>query len=78
MPLTVEAIERVGAETFIYGTRAQDEQRVAANPGELPPGEVIVRIPGTEAPADRRADPRRGVAPKLHLFSGDGRRRIEA
>ena len=49
--LTVEAIERVGAETFIYGTRQQEVQGVAANPGELPPGEIIVRIPGAVGPA---------------------------
>jgi len=49
--LTVEAIERVGAETFIYGTRQHEIQGVAATPGELPPGEVIVRIPGAIGPA---------------------------
>jgi sn-glycerol 3-phosphate transport system ATP-binding protein len=75
--LTVEAIERVGAETFIYGTRQRDAQAVAANPGELPPGEVIVRIPGAEAPGI--GEKIRAVAPraKLHLFSSDGRKRIE-
>jgi sn-glycerol 3-phosphate transport system ATP-binding protein len=75
--LTVEAIERVGAETFIYGTRQRDAQAVAANPGELPPGEVIVRIPGAEAPGI--GEKIRAVAPrtKLHLFSADGRKRIE-
>src|SRR5260370_42671330 len=36
--LTVEAIERVGAETFIYCTRERDVQGVDANPGQLPPG----------------------------------------
>src|SRR5467141_3689483 len=75
--LTVEAIERVGAETFIYGTRELEVQGVAANPGELPPGEVIVRIPGAIAPAI--GERIRAIAPreKLHLFSADGRRRIE-
>jgi sn-glycerol 3-phosphate transport system ATP-binding protein len=75
--LTVEAIERVGAETFIYGTRQRDAQAVAANPGELPPGEVIVRIPGAEAPGI--GEKIRAIAPrtKLHLFSADGRKRIE-
>jgi sn-glycerol 3-phosphate transport system ATP-binding protein len=75
--LTVEAIERVGAETFIYGSRRNETQDVAATPGELPPGEVIVRIPGAVAPAIgeriRAAAPRE----KLHLFSADGRKRIE-
>jgi sn-glycerol 3-phosphate transport system ATP-binding protein len=52
-------------------------QGVAANPGELPPGEVIVRIPGAIAPAI--GERIRAIAPreKLHLFSADGRKRIE-
>ena len=49
--LTVEAAEKVGAETFVYGTREREIPGVAGNPGELPPGEVIVRIPGAVAPA---------------------------
>ncbi|HEY3893556.1 MAG TPA: sn-glycerol-3-phosphate import ATP-binding protein UgpC [Bradyrhizobium sp.] len=75
--LTVEAIERVGAETFVYGTRAREARDVAANPGELPPGEVLVRIPGAVAPAI--GERIRAIAPleKLHLFSSDGRRRID-
>jgi len=77
LDLTVEAIERVGAETFIYGTRQHQVQGVAANPGELPPGEVIVRIPGAIAPAIGGRI--RAIAPreKLHLFSADGRQRID-
>src|ERR1700722_18346472 len=77
LELTVEAIERVGAETFIYGPRRHEVQGVAANPGELPPGEVIVRIPGAVAPAI--GERIRAIAPreKLHLFSADGRRRID-
>jgi sn-glycerol 3-phosphate transport system ATP-binding protein len=77
LDLSVEAIERVGAETFIYGTRQQQVQGVAANPGELPPGEVIVRIPGAIAPAI--GERIRAIAPreKLHLFSADGRKRVD-
>jgi sn-glycerol 3-phosphate transport system ATP-binding protein len=77
LDLTVEAIERVGAETFIYGARQDLAQGVAANPGELPPGEVIVRIPGAVAPAI--GERIRAIAPreKLHLFSADGRKRID-
>src|SRR5258708_8548410 len=77
LDLTVEAIERVGAETFLYGTRQHEVQGVAANPGELPPGEVIVRIPGATAPAI--GERIRAIAPreKLHLFSADGRERID-
>jgi sn-glycerol 3-phosphate transport system ATP-binding protein len=75
--LTVEAVERVGAETYVYGARQREAQGVAANPGELPPGEVIVRIPGATAPAI--GERIRAVAPpvKLHLFSADGRKRVE-
>jgi sn-glycerol 3-phosphate transport system ATP-binding protein len=77
LDLTVEAIERVGAETFIYGGRKNGAQIMAADPGELPPADVIVRIPGAIAPAI--GEPIRAVAPreKLHLFSADGRKRIE-
>jgi sn-glycerol 3-phosphate transport system ATP-binding protein len=77
LELTVEAIERVGAETFIYGARQHAAQGVAANPGESPPGEVIVRIPGAVAPAI--GERIRALAPreKLHLFSADGRKRID-
>ncbi|UGY18819.1 sn-glycerol-3-phosphate import ATP-binding protein UgpC [Bradyrhizobium septentrionale] len=74
--LTVEAIEHVGAETFVYGSRQREQQSVAANPGELPPGEVIVRVPGATGPAI--GEPIRAVAPrdKLHLFTADGRKRV--
>jgi len=77
LDLSVEAIERVGAETFIYGSRNNGAPAVAANPGELPPGDVIVRIPGAVAPAIGARI--RAIAPreKLHLFSADGRKRIE-
>jgi sn-glycerol 3-phosphate transport system ATP-binding protein len=77
LELTVEAIERVGPETFVYGTRQHEIQAVSANPGELPPGEVIVRLPGTSAPSIGQRI--RATAPreKLHLFSADGRNRID-
>jgi sn-glycerol 3-phosphate transport system ATP-binding protein len=77
LELTVEAIERVGAETFIYGARRHDKEALAARPGELSPGDVIVRIPGAVAPAI--GERIRAIAPreKLHLFSADGRKRIE-
>ena len=76
--LTVEAIEKVGAETYVYGVRSADSDTpaVSAKPGELPPGEILVRIPGQSGPAIgeriRAAAPRE----KLHLFSADGRKRI--
>ncbi|MGB3865692.1 MAG: sn-glycerol-3-phosphate import ATP-binding protein UgpC [Xanthobacteraceae bacterium] len=75
--LTVEAIERVGAETFVYGTRDRVGVTIAGDPGERPPGEIIVRLPGESAPAiGERVG---AVAPrdKLHLFSADGRSRID-
>src|ERR1700704_5240 len=75
--LTVEAIERVGAETFIYGTREREVQGVAANPGELPPGEVVVRIPGAIAPAIGERIGAIAPREKLHLCSADGRKRID-
>ncbi|RYX99538.1 MAG: sn-glycerol-3-phosphate import ATP-binding protein UgpC [Bradyrhizobiaceae bacterium] len=78
LDLTVETIERVGAETYLYGARAGREATVSTTPGELPEGEMIVRIPGLEAPAIGTHI--RAVAPrdKLHLFSADGRTRIES
>jgi sn-glycerol 3-phosphate transport system ATP-binding protein len=78
LDLTVEATERVGPETFVYGTRSRGEAlAVRANPGELPPGEVIVRIPGSAAPGI--GERIRAIAPrdKLHLFTADGRGRID-
>src|SRR5689334_2792123 len=78
LDLTVEAIERVGAETYIYGLRAQQagQPAVSSKPGELPPGEVLVRIPGQEGPAIGQKI--QAVAPreKLHLFTADGRKRL--
>ena len=55
----------------------QGEQGVSLHPGELPPGEVIVRIPGQMAPSI--GERIRAIAPrdKLHLFSADGRQRID-
>jgi sn-glycerol 3-phosphate transport system ATP-binding protein len=75
--LTVEAIEKVGAETFIYGSRQNVAQGVAANPGDLPPGEVIVRIPGAGGPAIGERIRAVAARDKLHLFSADGRKRVE-
>ncbi len=76
LDLTVEAIERVGAETFVYGARRNETRSISANPGELPPGEVIVRIPGQDAPAIGERIVATAPRGKLHLFSADGRRRI--
>jgi sn-glycerol 3-phosphate transport system ATP-binding protein len=76
--LTVETIERVGAETYVYGLRAQQngEAAVSAKPGELPPGEILVRVPGQTGPAIGERITVAAPRDKLHLFSADGRQRI--
>jgi sn-glycerol 3-phosphate transport system ATP-binding protein len=76
LDLTVEAIERVGAESYVYGARPQQAPSMAGNPGDWPSGEIIVRIPGASAPDI--GERIRAIAPreKLHLFSADGRQRV--
>jgi sn-glycerol 3-phosphate transport system ATP-binding protein len=76
--LSVEAIERVGAETYLYGLRAQKgaAAAISAKPGELPPGEILVRIPGQSAPAIGQRIRVVAARDKLHLFGADGRQRI--
>ncbi len=78
LELTVEAIERVGAETYIYGVRAQlgEAPAVSPRPGELPPGEILVRIPGQSGPAIGERIRATAPSEKLHLFSTDGRKRL--
>ncbi|CAN5152299.1 sn-glycerol-3-phosphate import ATP-binding protein UgpC [soil metagenome] len=78
LELAVDAIERVGAETFVYGTRPRggDGPTVSAKPGELPPGEIIVRLPGEAAPAIGERIKVSAARDKLHLFSADGRSRV--
>ena len=76
LDLTVEAIERVGPETFVYGSR-EGARGVSATPGELPEGEVIVRVPGQIAPAVGERIRASAPRDKLHLFSADGRSRID-
>jgi sn-glycerol 3-phosphate transport system ATP-binding protein len=78
LELTVEAIERVGAETYVYGLRTDQNgtAAVSAKPGELPPGEILVRIPGQRGPAIGERIRAAATRDKLHLFSADGRARI--
>jgi sn-glycerol 3-phosphate transport system ATP-binding protein len=78
LDLNVEAIERVGAETYIYGVRAEqgDTPTVSVKPGELPPGEILVRIPGQGGPAIGARIRATATREKLHLFAADGRKRI--
>jgi sn-glycerol 3-phosphate transport system ATP-binding protein len=77
--LTVAAIEHVGAETFVYGMRPQqgDADTISARPGEPPPGEILVRVPGQDAPAI--GEKIRLLAPRerLHVFVEGGRKRLE-
>ena len=78
LDLTVETIERVGAETYVYGLRSEQNgtAAVSAKPGELPPGEILVRIPGQSGPAIGERIRAVAAREKLHLFSADGRKRI--
>jgi sn-glycerol 3-phosphate transport system ATP-binding protein len=78
LEMTVEAIEKVGAETYVYGLRAQPDGAPAVNakPGELPPGEILVRVPGQSGPAIGEQIKAVASREKLHLFSSDGRKRI--
>jgi sn-glycerol 3-phosphate transport system ATP-binding protein len=64
LDLKVEAVERIGAETFIYG------QHDGA-------GEILVRVPGENAPPIGEAITAVASRAKLHVFTGDGRRRID-
>jgi sn-glycerol 3-phosphate transport system ATP-binding protein len=77
LDLTVEAAERVGPETFVYGSRpgGAEGAAVSAAPGELPRGEIIVRIPGEDAPPIGTRISVTAPRGKLHLFGDDGRRR---
>ncbi len=64
LDLKVEAVERIGAETFVYGHHKDA-------------GEILVRVPGESAPPI--GEPITAIASraKLHVFTGDGRRRID-
>jgi sn-glycerol 3-phosphate transport system ATP-binding protein len=77
--LTVSAIEHVGAETFIYGMRPQqgDADTISAKPGEPPPGEILVRIPGQQGPAIGESIKALAPREKLHLFVAGGRKRVD-
>ncbi|MDQ8731897.1 sn-glycerol-3-phosphate import ATP-binding protein UgpC [Bradyrhizobium sp. LHD-71] len=64
LDLQVEAVERIGAETFVYGHHANA-------------GEILVRVPGEAAPPIGEAVTAVAPRAKLHVFTGDGRRRID-
>jgi sn-glycerol 3-phosphate transport system ATP-binding protein len=62
LDLAVTAVERVGPESFVYGSPAVGR------------GEVIVRVPGTHAPAPGERIRALAAPDRLHLFSTAGRR----
>ncbi|MBV9428231.1 MAG: TOBE domain-containing protein, partial [Bradyrhizobiaceae bacterium] len=62
LDLAVTAVERVGPESFVYGAPA------------LGRGEIIVRVPGTSAPALGERIRALAAPDRLHLFSIAGRR----
>jgi sn-glycerol 3-phosphate transport system ATP-binding protein len=61
LPLTVGAVERVGPESFVYGTLDRGDN-------------IIVRTPGTVAPAPGERAVALAARAKLHMFSPDGQR----
>jgi sn-glycerol 3-phosphate transport system ATP-binding protein len=63
LPLTVSAVERVGPESFVYGTLDRGDH-------------VIVRVAGTHAPAPGERAVAVAARAKLHVFSADGQRRL--
>jgi sn-glycerol 3-phosphate transport system ATP-binding protein len=63
LALTVGAVERVGPESFIYGTLDRGDN-------------VIVRVAGTHAPAPGERAVAVASRAKLHVFSADGQRRL--
>ena len=60
LDLTVTAVERVGPECFVYGAPGADR------------GDVIVRVPGTAAPALGEHVRALAGRDRLHLFSLEG------
>jgi sn-glycerol 3-phosphate transport system ATP-binding protein len=64
LELKVEAVERIGAETFVYGHHNDA-------------GEILVRMPGESAPPIGETITATATRAKLHVFTGDGRRRID-
>jgi sn-glycerol 3-phosphate transport system ATP-binding protein len=64
LDLTVVAVERVGPETFVYGS-------------VLNGADVIVRLPGQTAPASGARVIAVAAREKLHRFSADGRVRMD-
>jgi sn-glycerol 3-phosphate transport system ATP-binding protein len=64
LPLTVEAVERVGPESFVYAKLARG-------------GDVIVRVPGQRAPDIGQTAVAVASREKLHLFDAATGKRLE-
>jgi sn-glycerol 3-phosphate transport system ATP-binding protein len=64
LDLRVDAVERIGAETFVYGHHVDG-------------GEILVRVPGEDAPPIGGTVTAVASRAKLHVFTADGRRRID-
>jgi sn-glycerol 3-phosphate transport system ATP-binding protein len=64
LDLRVDAVERIGAETFVYGHHVDG-------------GEILVRVPGEDAPPIGGTVTAVASRAKLHVFTPDGRRRID-
>jgi sn-glycerol 3-phosphate transport system ATP-binding protein len=69
--LLVDAVEHVGAETFIYASCAPATPAQAEKPAEM-----IVRVAGQNAPSAGERITVRARRGKLHFFSADGRKRL--
>ena len=61
--LGFDEIERVGPESFVYGTLGRGDN-------------IIVRLPGTDAPPPGERAIAAAPRAKLHVFSADGSRRL--
>jgi sn-glycerol 3-phosphate transport system ATP-binding protein len=78
LDLTVEAVEHVGAETFVYGARRDVATKSDGDAGlATTASDIIVRVPGTAAPAIGKRIRATARRDKLHLFTADGGRRID-
>ncbi len=65
LPLSVDAVERVGPESFVYGALSRG-------------GDIIVRLPGQRVPSPGDHAVAIADRSKLHVFAADGRRRLDA
>jgi sn-glycerol 3-phosphate transport system ATP-binding protein len=60
----VSAVERIGPESFVYGTLDRGDS-------------IIVRLPGTDAPAPGERAVAAARQNRLHIFAADGTRRLD-